>query len=186
VFKILLSLLALGLLPPCQADVLYTFDYTALNGPVQSFEFSFTTPTFLTTSSSPAFTPFTVTDGTNHWTMTEDAVAAFPSSSLECFMFGTPPLPPGCGFGVADAGPGQGWFYVLFSGTLSAPGVHGVLVGGTFYTPAGAESISNVFGPNTATGTMSLTIASVPEPEYVGFTALVLPILIGLLVKKKK
>jgi hypothetical protein len=55
-----------------QADEAYRFDYTALSGPVESFSFSFTAPTLVIAGTSPDFTPFTLTDGTNSWTMTND------------------------------------------------------------------------------------------------------------------
>jgi hypothetical protein len=70
-----LCLFACFVATECRAEVTYKFSYTAQSGPVRSFSFSFTAPTFVTDGSSPTFTPFTLTDGTNSWTMTKDLVA---------------------------------------------------------------------------------------------------------------
>ena len=150
----------------CRAGEMYTFSYAATSGPVESFSFSFTTPTFVTNNSSPAFTPFAVTNGTDSWTMTQDLVVY--SSPIGCFMFGTPFAGLGVGpFGpceVAVGGPGvnQAAFFVTVegSGLPSAAGDYPAFsFGAAFDTAAGFEDI----GPST--GSMSLTITdTVPEP----------------------
>ena len=67
--KLFLAVLSLASYLACssQGSELYTFEYTAVSGPVESFSFSFTAPTFVTVGLSPPFAPFTVTDGANKW-----------------------------------------------------------------------------------------------------------------------
>src|SRR5215469_1248041 len=136
----------------CEGDVLYTFTYTATNGPVQSFSFAFTSPVYVTAGSSPVLTPFTLTDGTNSWTMTQDKVDVDDPSGLNlgCFMFGTPfaGLDLGgffgpCSFSVGGPGISQGAFaFDTSNGLPSAPGIYSARVfAGDFDTPAGFERI---------------------------------------------
>lgn len=180
----------------CQADVLYTFTYTAVTGPVQNFSFSFTAPTFVTDGSSPAFTPFSPTDGTNSWTMTKDLVAlSDPSGANTCFMFGTPfatfgaPPPFGpCGIGVGGPGVNQGAILLETSGGLpSAPGIYSTVhFSGLLDTPAGFEDINlgPISGSIDNTGTMTLVVTSVPEPSTLSLMAIGLLALGGALAKR--
>jgi len=73
-----------------QADIFYEFNLNAStdpNNPLEAFSFSFTAPTFVGNGATPAFTPFTVTDGTHSWTMTEDSIGT--ANGINCFEFGT-------------------------------------------------------------------------------------------------
>ena len=72
--------------PAARASLLYQFSYTSPTPTLNSFSFSLASPTFIT-SGSPAFTPFTVTDGTTSWTMTQDLVVQ--ANGFSCFEFGT-------------------------------------------------------------------------------------------------
>src|SRR6516225_9726359 len=132
-----------------EGNVLYTFTYTATSGPVQSFSFSFTSPTYATDGSLPAFTPFTLTDGANSWTMTQDLVDVFDPTGLNmgCFQFGTPfaslsqgvpPFGGPCSFAVGGPGVNQGAFEFDTSGGLpSALGIYSARdFIGAFDTPA--------------------------------------------------
>jgi hypothetical protein len=173
-----------------KAEVLYTFDYDAVTGPVQSFTFSFTAPDFVTNGSSPAFTPFTPTDGTNSWTITQDLVTG------GCFLFGTPfaglGLPPfTCSVGVGGPGNNQGGFYWDFdaNGDLpSAVGTYGGAgFGGAFDTPDGSfEYIGPITQLTQNTGTMTLTITQtpVPDPSTLSLTMISLLALGGTLAKR--
>src|SRR5579863_2124405 len=66
--------------------LVYDFSFTPTSGPVEAFEFSFVVPSFVTNGQTPAFTPFTITDGTNSVTMTQDL---FVYNINSCFEFGT-------------------------------------------------------------------------------------------------
>lgn len=178
---LLISLLACCFSIPSYADVVYSFDYTAVSGPVQSFAFSLTTPTFITGDSSPALTPFTPTDGVHTFTITKDLVSAG-----GCFMFGTPYAtlsgPPPFECSVAAGGPGynQGGFIVDTMKLPAAPGRYGPepFIGG-FDASSGFEYIESSPSPFfQKTGVMSLTVTepSVPEPAalsslVIGFCA---------------
>jgi hypothetical protein len=151
--------------PFCQASPLqYTFSYSATGGPIQNFSFSFIEPAFVLTGGAlPSFIPFTLTDGTASWTMTQDLV-----NISGCFMFGTPfarlgnPGPFGaCAVSVGGPGISEGGFFLAPTGGLpSATGTYGSVMGGSFDTPAGFESI------NQTTGIMTLTITQVAaEPS---------------------
>src|SRR5215472_4083349 len=158
----------------CRADVMYTFSYTALSGPVESFTFSLTASTFLTADSSPAFTPFTPTDGTNSWTMTQDLVTLEDPAGLNraCFQFGTPfaglssgspPMFGPCSLAVGGPGVNQAAFELETTGLPSAPGTYAAVdFVGAFDTDAGFELITSEFSP---TGMMSLTITNVAVSE---------------------
>lgn len=171
----LTSLLTCCLAFVCHADVVYTFSYTATSGPVQDFSFSFTSPSFVTVGSSPAFTPFTLTDGVNNWTMTQDKVDLADPTGLNigCFMFGTPSAELDLGgpppFGPCSFIPHEGAFRFDINGGLpSALGIYPArdFIGG-FDTPAGLESIGgplSLVGLDTGTMSLDITNASIPEP----------------------
>lgn len=68
-----------------RADLIYSFSFTPSQGPIESFAFSFDVPTYVTTGQSPAFDPFTLTDGTNSASLTEDVAENITSGN--CFVF---------------------------------------------------------------------------------------------------
>jgi hypothetical protein len=170
-----ICVLAIGIASCCHAGVIYTFSYTAVRGPVQSFSFSFESPTFVTDLTSPAFTPFTVTDGANNWTFTKDLVSVVDPSSLNigCFVFGTqfaglggpPPLFGPCSFSVGGPGVSEAAFDFLLNGGLPmAPGIYPARnFFGAFDTALGFEYIADMNDPTNPTGDMVLTIS--PEPS---------------------
>jgi hypothetical protein len=179
----------------CQASELYTFTYDAASGPVQSFSFSFTSPGFVTDGSSPAFAPFTPTDGANSWTMTQDlAVSADP---FGCFMFGTasaglggfPPFTGPCSVSVGGPGDSQAALLIALNGGLpTAAGVYTPhSFSGLFDTESGFETINGFedYPDNTGTMTLTITGTGTPEPASLGLIAIGLAALIGLSVKKR-
>jgi hypothetical protein len=118
------------------ADFDYTFNVNA-SSPLDAFSFSFTVPTFVGNGATPAFTPFTVTDGTHSWTMTQDLVV--PSLGEGCFMFGTvgTSLSSGCGFIVPNAP--DGGLYLEASQLPTATGIYG-LSGSSIFDFAGGAA----------------------------------------------
>jgi hypothetical protein len=76
-----------------RANEVYSFKFVSpfpasTPGQIESFAFSFTVPTFVTTGQSPAFTPLTITNGTNSATLTDD--------------YAVQPVPPECGLGTGN------------------------------------------------------------------------------------
>jgi hypothetical protein len=163
-----LVIVLIALLTPslAHADEIYSFSVTssvgcsACNGSaLDPFSFSFTVPTFVASGDSPAFTPFTVTDGTHSWTMVNGLAGNYPGGS--CFEFGTATnatlsLSPNCTLSAIP--PDGGLFAVNFSTPLpTADGVYNMSSGaGLFQFPGSADSI-NMGG--------TLTITSAPEPS---------------------
>lgn len=176
----------------CHASVMYSFTYSRTSGPVQDFSFSITHPTYATAASLLAFTPFTLTDGVNSWTITQGKVDVADPAGLNmgCFLFGTSfaffgsgaGMFGSCSFGVGGPDFQQGAFGFNTDGGLpSAPGTYAARSFiGSFNTPLGFEYIG---GPPVLTsfdtGTMSLTISLVPVPEPASrsLMALALPLL---------
>jgi hypothetical protein len=167
-----------------RASVVYAFTYTAVNGPIQSFSFDVTSPGFFGVG-APAFTPFTITDGTNSWVMTEDA------STPDCIVFATtgggatsglagPPFPGYfCGFGTPFFAGSGGFLISLNNGDLASAGSFKTPADGEgfgqFYTPAVVpEQISTFDFAVPTTGSMEMDITLTPEPS------LTIPLLIVL------
>jgi hypothetical protein len=163
--------------PPCSAgiacNILYQFSYTAINGPVKSFSFSFTSPHYLQEGDKPTVNPFTPTDGTYSWTLTRgaaDVASVGTPYAIGCYMFGTPfagfaPFATFGPCGVAVGSPGyQAGFYVNVPGGLpTSPGTYtGLAFGGAFGSPAGMREIGTITNAVDNTGTMSLTITETP------------------------
>lgn len=147
------------------ADVMYDFKYTATSGPIASFNFSITQPALIS-GGSPSFTPFTITDGNNSWTMAADA------ASQNCIAFSTvaggPPVafPGGCGFNTNSFGEG-GFYFALNTlsslGTFLSPSSFG-----QFYTASDAIEYFSTFdfpGVTKTTGQFRVDVTSVPEPS---------------------
>jgi hypothetical protein len=138
------------------ADILYQFNVNVSSGPLDPFSFSFTAPTFVGDGDTPAFTPFTVTDGTNSWTMTKDEISPVPGGVPgDCFEFGTD----GALLETVTCTTGTNAFLLEpTTGVIpTATGTYG-LSGGALFAVGGAGGLESSF----LTG--SLTISSVPEP----------------------
>jgi len=157
---------ALGALAICalagtaHASTLYQFDVIATGG-VDSFSFSFTVPSFVTTGQSPAFTPFNVTDGTHTWTMINDLAGI---GAVSCFLFdtgGSSNINSTCGFGVGSAPDGS--IELTISGGLpTANGPYSISSGLGILDFSGGEDTPSL------SGTLTVTSESVPEPTSIG------------------
>ena len=166
-----------------KCNVVYEFNYTAINGPVKSFSFSFTSPTYLKDGDTPVIAEFTPTDGSNYWTFARGAAdVSNPATPFQqgCFMFGTSfaglgPLPTfggSCGVGVG--GPGtQAGVYISTSGGLPiSPGTYaGLQFSGSFGASPSFESIGTISDAVNNTGIMTLTISETPAPHLAGTMA---------------
>lgn len=71
---ILAVLLLLVFVDSAHADELYTFSFTPISGPVESFSFSFTVSSFLAPGQTIPVTPFEITDGISTWDITTGIV----------------------------------------------------------------------------------------------------------------
>lgn len=168
----LLTLMILGALfaVSARADEMYTLSFATTSGQIESFGFSFIVPTFVTTGQSPAFTPFTITDGTNTSAPLSLDLAENLGSGASCFSFATAtnatidPPPNGPCNSEWNA-PNGGFVQFLFLGN-ALPTAEGT------YTGPGSVA-GFYFGPSSADfsiGTGVLTISapsSVPEPTSV-------------------
>jgi hypothetical protein len=158
VTKMLLSVFAFSGI--ARANLVYDFHIDAAGG-VDAFSFSFTVPDFVDDGQSAAFAPFTVTDGTHSWTMSNDLAGHTPGVPLGCFMFdngGTSSLQPPCGVGVFAPPDGA---LVLSLDAAPLPTATGV------FTLSGSGLFDFVGGTlNTSPlGTLDITGAAVPEPR---------------------
>jgi hypothetical protein len=175
--SILLALaFVVGIAAPARADYTYTFTYAANPGTaIHSFSFSFTVPAIITAppDSSPAFTPFSVTDGTNSWTVSENVVGFSGIENEGCFGFRSATNASigadGCGWAASNGG---GVFTFNFAGGLPSGAGHYLpnVAGGAFVSNNGStnDAIAKGFVNVPDTGTFALDIASstlaVPEP----------------------
>src|SRR5260370_22535577 len=158
-----------------RANLVYDFNIGAAGG-IDAFSFSFTVPSFVGEGQSPAFDPFTVTDGTHRWTMINDLTGHTAGVPLGCFMFnngGTSSLQPPCGVGVF-APPDGALALTLAVGvplptatgvsTLSGSGLFDFAGGqGTLHTsPVGTLDITGapVSDPRTSIGLFSIAVAT--------------------------
>jgi hypothetical protein len=174
-----------------KADLQYSFSYVAETGPLQSFAISFTVPDFVTGGASPSFTPFTLTDGNDSWTMTNDLIESG-GTGVGCFLFGsasaqlTTIFGP-CSFAVAD---GAGAF--VFATNAGLPSTVGTYAStnftGIFDTPDGDIEILGPTGDSTNdAGAMSLTILETsPEPSTIVLLALCLLSFLSLCGRKNQ
>lgn len=149
-------------IPVAHADDIYTFQYTATSGNIQSFSFSLSAPAPLggPPNSSPSFTPFNITDGTNTWSLSQDLLSFDTSPNLACFDFGTSTASLfNCGFGGGNP---NGVLFMNFAGGLpSSPGLYVPTdFGGDFVQGPTDETISSLSGSFT----VNLT-SSAPEPS---------------------
>jgi hypothetical protein len=139
-----------------QAGVLYDFNFIQGAGTqVQNFEFSFIAPTFVTSGQSPAFTPFTITDGTHTSTMTEDLIGL--SAGTGCFDFGSGADVIIGNCSLSAPGPTGGVIsFNLSAGLPSTTGVFDAIVNGGFYVNSSTIAFAG--------GNATLTVSNVPEP----------------------
>jgi len=168
-----------GAVLPAYGSLLYSFTYTAQTGTVQSFSFSLLSPTFIG-SGTPAFQPFTVTDGSTALTISQDLVGTSTGITLGstflppgdgCFSFATSGADlaqfGGCGWAIPNNGVSQAAFTVDIPGGLpSAIGTSSNLIfdGITLLQPSGTEDgFYNCCGGQSS-GAMQLTVSQVPEP----------------------
>jgi hypothetical protein len=151
--------LALSTLAFCglaRASLVYDFNIGAAGG-IDDFSFSFTVPSFVGEGQSPAFAPFTVTDGTHTWTMINDVTGP------GCFMFdngGTSSLQPPCGIGVFAPPDGALSLAVVGGPLPTATGVYTLFGSGLFDFAGGQGTLET-----SPVGTLDVTGAAVPEPR---------------------
>jgi len=165
---LLVGALALfGLAGAVRADVIYQFNVDATAG-IENFSFSFTVPSLLTDGQAPAFTPFTVTDGTHSWTIVNGlaGVGAGPS----CFLFdtgGSSNINDTCGMGVGSSP--DGVFGLVLSGGLPTA------TGGPFTFSSGLGIFDFPDGQDIPSLSGTLTISSAaPEPATIGLVGVAL------------
>ena len=156
------ALCALALCGSARASLVYEFDIGAAGG-IDAFSFSFTVPSFVGEGQSPAFAPFTVTDGTDTWTMINDLTGHTAGVPSGCFMFdngGTSSLQPPCGVGVFA--PPDGALTLALGVGVPLPTVTGA------YTLSGSGLFDFAGGQGTLhtspVGTLDISGAPVPEP----------------------
>jgi hypothetical protein len=169
---VVLSALAfVTLVSTARADFLYHFDVNGANN-IRAFSFSFASPTFVRDGTSLSFTPFTVTDGTNSWTMVQGRAPE------PCFEFGT------SGASLVNCG------FVL-PGTSSEGGFNLNILGGALPNATGAYFFDGE-GSFLSKGDLnfvilngSLTVSDtslVPEPSSIalfGIAALAVAVKLG-------
>jgi PEP-CTERM motif len=146
-----------------KGSLIYDFNISASGG-IDAFSFSFTVPNFVGEGESPAFTPFTITDGTHTWTMMNDLTGLTSGVPVGCFMFdngGTSSLQPPCGIGVVA--PPDGALDLTLDGSLPLPTATGLysLSGSGLFDFAGAQGTLET----APVGTLDITGAPVPEPR---------------------
>jgi hypothetical protein len=146
-----------------RASLVYDFNIGA-DGGIDAFSFSFTVPSFVGEGQSPAFAPFTDTDGTHTWTLINDLTGHTTGVPSGCFMFdngGTSSLQPPCGVGVFA--PPDGALFLTLGVGVPLPTATGV------YTLSGSGLFNFAGGQGTLdtspVGTLDVTGASVPEPR---------------------
>lgn len=154
---VLLSAIAfITLVSTAQGDVLYQFDVNGADS-IQPFSFSFASPTFVVDGTSLSFTPFTVTDGTNSWTMVQGRAPE------PCFEFGTGGASlVNCGFVLPGASSEGGFNLNILGGALpSTTGVHFFDGEGTFLSKGNLTFV-------ILNGSLTVSDSSlVPEPSSI-------------------
>jgi hypothetical protein len=146
----------------------YAFNVTSASGALQPFSFSFTSPTFLALNDVPVFTPFSVTDGVNSWTLAQGLA----SENVDgCFEFGTVPgstLDPMslCAVGFDGAPQSAAMIFFLLVPLPTATGVYDLPFG----------LFLDSFSPTTPFLMGSLDITAVPEPASIGLLGIVLAV----------
>jgi hypothetical protein len=177
-----LQLLPLALFAACSAnlafadDLLYSFNFTATSGPIESFEFSLTVPTLVTVGESPGFPDFAfvVTDGTNSWGFNQDLVA------YDAFCFGDDAADGPCGVHGLDYPDSAAILFIFPGDTLpTANGVYALSIVSDFVLPP----IGNEYVPDEyANGNGQLTIT----PEPTAFVLLLTTLCLVAFVARKR
>jgi hypothetical protein len=145
-----------------RASLVYDFNIDAAGG-IDAFSFSFTVPNFVGEGQSPAFAPFTITDGTHTWTMINDLTSLTAGVPTGCFMFdngGTSSLNSPCSLGVY-APPDGALSLALSVPFPTATGVYTLSDNSGLFDFAG-EQQTLVTAP---AGTLDITGTPVPEPH---------------------
>lgn len=145
---------------PARADLEYAFNVASASGALQPFSFSFTAPAFLANNDAPTFTPFTVTNGVDSWTLTQGL--AF-QSAVACFAFGTTTgsvLQNNCTIGTDGLSQSAALLLDVGATLPTATGV---------YNFAFAAFVEDSTAILDLTGSLDITsIAAVPEPASIG------------------
>lgn len=163
--RALLLLFAAAVANAVASPVTYTIDVSPTGtANLLAFSTTFTARDFITSPTIPAFAPFSLTDGTNFYPMTQALVGQFPGTG--CFILGnTAATVSSC----VVQGPGAAGGVALLLPT-DLPTSYGVyafsFVGG--FVPGGATILGS--------GTMTLS-APAPEPASLGLMIASLAIL---------
>lgn len=162
---------------PAHADLEYAFNVTSSSGALQPFSFSFTSAAFLANNDVPIFTPFTVTNSSDSWTLTQGLVTQN-SGGNGCFEFGTASgvLNNNCNVGTDGSDQSAALLLELKVALPTAPGVYDFMAGNFIW------DTSFVFD---LTGSLDITaIAAVPEPASIGLLGIVLAFAVWKLSKR--
>jgi hypothetical protein len=156
-------ILAMATVVPVSADPLfYEFTYTATSGQIESFDFSFPSSAFITSAGeSPTFAPFTIGNGVNSWTFTQDLTGFSPrTTGIICFGTAGALLSIGC---TGSFHPPDGELFISFiDGLPSTTGTFISNFGGAFYTDSNHQDTISL-----GTGTLQLTVSDVPESSTI-------------------
>jgi len=142
--------------------VTYKFDYSPGSGPIQAFNFEFTSPDFVGIGQI-SITPFTVTDGTTVWTMTRGVAGVNLVSS--CFQFATATNSGVFSDCSGSLGPPDGGVFLVSFTNPPAPPPPLPIADGTYTTSFATLIAYNGIASTNSTGTVTLTVTSVPEPS---------------------
>lgn len=140
-----------------RADVIYTFDYTPSAGQIEAFSFTIDSPTFITSGQSPAFTPFTVTDGTHSFTLSKELIST--TGQQTCYTFGSATHSGVFPCGFAATYPDGDALTLFGSGTLPTEAGNYVIpsAGGIFFFGGSTDSM-------TGSATLNVALSQTPEP----------------------
>ncbi len=146
--------------------MLYEFSYARLSGPIQSFSFSLTSPSFLA-DGYLSLTPFWATDGANSWTISQGYATVKDVFGNGCIVVGTADADLGSCYAGLSASDG-GILFLVWSGkglpsseSLYAP----TFFSGQFY--AAGEYVGSFPTISPSTGSLRMNISqtsSAPEP----------------------
>ena len=152
-----------------RAEVLYEFSYARVSGPIQSFSFSLTSPTFIS-DGSLRLAPFAITDGAHFWSISQGYATVEDVFGNGCTVFGTADADVGhCSAGVPPNNGGTLFLVWNGGGLPSSEGLYTPdYIAGQFY--AAGEYIGTFPTINPDTGRLELNItqaSTVPEPASI-------------------